>query len=607
MKKFFAAKLTAALLSGLIVCSASAALTADAAAPLGTPQITGLQITEDGILMKWNPVAGAKGYRLYYKNSAGEWRRFKDTAQTSYTDGGVAVGRTETYTIRTLDADGNPNSDYNPGGWSVVYKPLAPSVRSLRNTNEGIELSWNRIKGVGKYRVFFRNSAGNWSGLGNTTSTSFTDTKVQSGRSETYTVRGISDSGDFITPYNTTGWTTVYLGTPKITSARSVGNGVKISWNPVKGAYGYRVFYKNGKGGWSGMANVTSPSYVDKEVNSGSTYTYTVRCIDKNGSFTSGYDTTGVKGTYIAVPKITGLSSTENGVKISWSASKGAYGYRVFYKNSKGSWSGLANVTSTSFTDSDVKSGRSYTYTVRCIDRNGNFISDYDANGKSVTYTAAPDFTLKSKLGGVSIRWNKIDGAEKYRIFYLNKNGSWVKLADTENCSYLDKDVRNGGSYTYTVRCISADGKQYTSPFITAGKKIKYINPETGFTDKEKQAAAVAKEIISNIPADATDEEKIQYAASAAAHYSSQATYTSEGTDYATPYGVFVKGEYTCAGSTRALGLLLDYLGYDWKHANEGLWTHQWCIVYVNGEKAWADGQIGMCGYGEYPFAELRD
>ena len=132
MKKFFAAKLTAALLSGLIVCSASAAPTADAAAPLGTPQITGLQITEDGILMKWNPVAGAKGYRLYYKNSAGEWRRFKDTAQTSYTDGGVAVGRTETYTIRTLDADGNPNSDYNPGGWSVVYKPLAPSVRSLR-------------------------------------------------------------------------------------------------------------------------------------------------------------------------------------------------------------------------------------------------------------------------------------------------------------------------------------------------------------------------------------------------------------------------------------------------------------------------------------------
>lgn len=605
MKKHLLAKLTAVMLSGLIVCSTSTALTADAAATLSTPKITGLQVTEDGILMEWKPVAGANGYRLYYKNSAGEWRRFKDTTQTSYTDGGVAIGRTETYTIRTLDANGNPNSDYKADGWSIVYKPLAPDIRSLRNTGDGIELSWNRIKGVSKYRVFFRNSAGNWSGLGNTASTTFTDTKVQSGRSETYTVRGINDSGDFVTPYNPTGWTTVYLGTPKITSTKSVSDGIKINWTPVNGAYGYRVFYKNSKGGWSGMANVTSANYVDKKVNSGSTYTYTVRCVDKNGGFTSGYDAAGVKGTFISVPQITGMSSTENGVKISWSASKGAYGYRVFRKNSSGNWAGLVSVTSTSYTDSDAISGKSYTYTVRCVDKNGSFISDYNPNGKTITYTAAPDFTLKSKLGGVSIRWSPVAGAEKYRVFYLNKNGNWAKLADTANCSYLDKKVSDGSTYTYTVRCVTADGSKYTSPYITEGKKIKFTNPEKDFTYKEKQAAAVAKEILSSVPDDASDEEKIRYAANAVAYYSSKATYTSEGSDYATPYGVFVKGEYTCAGSTRALGLLLDYMGYDWKHANENMWTHQWCIIYLNGKTAWADGQIGMFGYGDYPYVEL--
>lgn len=119
---------------------------------------------------------------------------------------------------------------------------------------------------------------------------------------------------------------------------------------------------------------------------------------------------------------------------------------------------------------------------------------------------------------------------------------------------------------------------------------------------KYSQARAVAEELAAGITG-SNDLERVYQAAQIVADYSSRATYTMEGKDYATAYGVFIKGEYSCAGSTRALGMLLECMGYSWKHVNENQYTHQWVEVTMDGQKGWADGQIGMAGYGEFPFA----
>ena len=564
------------------------------------PVITSLECVEDGIKISWNAVEDVYGYRLYYKTSAGEWRRFKDTTDTSYVDKGVAPGRTETYTIRTLDANGEPNSGYDKNGWSLTFQGASPQITSLYNDNSGVVIKWNAVKGVSKYKVFFKNSKGNWTSLATTGSTSFTDKKVSSGRMETYTVRGVNANGDYITSYDKTGRSITYIATPSVKEIKNAENGIKLSWSPVNGAYGYRVFYKNSKGGWTGMANVTSPSYLDSVVKSGSSYVYTVRCIDKDGKFISGYNGNGWKAKFVATPQVTEIRSDTDGVYIKWNAVKGASKYRVFFYGKNG-WTRVGTTSSNSFVDKVVSSGTTYRYTVRCVDDNDNYVSDYNSKGWNVKYIATPKITVKSKLGGVKISWNSVKGAEKYRVFYKNRNGNWVRLGDTTSTGFLDKKVNSGSSYTYTVRCVSADGKKYTSYYNTSGKSIKYENPEKYFNQKEKEAAEVAKDIISTIPQDVSDFEKIKYASATVCLFCSCCEYTTEGVDYCQPYGVFVKGEFSCAGSTRALGLLLDYMGYDWEHINENQWTHQWCELYLDGKKVWADGMAGLCGYGEYP------
>ena len=180
------------------------------------------------------------------------------------------------------------------------------------------------------------------------------------------------------------------LTTPKISKAESINGGVKLTWSKVKGAEKYRVYYKGSKG-WTRLADTTSTAYTDSKVSSGKTYTYTVRCINSSATkFTSGYDSKGKTVKYISAPKITKAESVNGGVKISWNKSKGAEKYRVYYKGSKG-WTRLADTTSTSYTDSKVSSGKTYTYTVRCINSSANkFTSGYDSKGKSVKYISAP-------------------------------------------------------------------------------------------------------------------------------------------------------------------------------------------------------------------------
>ena len=39
-------------------------------------------------------------------------------------------------------------------------------------------------------------------------------------------------------------------------------------------------------------------------------------------------------------------------------------------------------------------------------------------------------------------------------------------------------------------------------------------------------------------------------------------------------------------------------MGIDWDHANENQDTHQWCIVTLDGQQAWADGMAGKADYG---------
>ena len=266
------------------------------------------------------------------------------------------------------------------------------------------------------------------------------------------------------------------LATPKISKTENVNGGVKISWGKSNGAEKYRVYYKGSKG-WTRMVDTTSTSYIDKDVSSGKNYTYTVRCINSSATkFTSGYDSKGKSVKYISAPKITKAESVDGGVKISWNKSNGAEQYRVYYKGRKG-WTRMVDTTSTSYIDKDVSSGKNYTYTVRCLNKSKNkFTSGYNSTGKSIKYVSAPKISkTEATYNSITLNWDKVNGAEKYRVYRRGEKG-WSRLFDTTSTTFTDTNLYADTEYTYTVRCINSSANKFTSGYNSKGFTVTTLS-----------------------------------------------------------------------------------------------------------------------------------
>ena len=382
---------------------------------------------------------------------------------------------------------------------AVSSNLATPKISKTENVNGGVKLTWSKVKGAEKYRVYYKGSKG-WTRMVDTTSTSYIDKDVSSGRNYTYTVRCINSSATkFTSGYDSKGKSVKYISAPKITKAESVDGGVKISWNKSSGAEQYRVYYK-GRKGWTRMVDTTSTSYIDKDVSSGKNYTYTVRCINSSATkFTSGYDSKGKFVKYISAPKITKAESVDGGVKISWNKSSGAEQYRVYYKGRKG-WTRMVDTTSTSYIDKDVSSGKNYTYTVRCLNKSKNkFTSGYNSTGKSIKYVSAPKISkTEATYNSVNLNWDKVNGAEKYRVYRRGEKG-WTRLFDTTSTTFTDTNLYADTEYTYTVRCINSSANKFTSGYNSKGFTVTTLSAPAEHTHtwqnitKETQVKVVDK------------------------------------------------------------------------------------------------------------------
>ena len=464
-----------------------------ARASLATPKISKAESVYGGVKLTWNKVNGAAKYRVYYKGRKG-WTRMVDTTSTSYIDKDVSSGRNYTYTVRCISADGKSfTSGYDSKGKSVKYI-AAPEISKLENVNGGVKITWNKVNGASKYRIYHKNSS-DWFRVSDTTSNSIVDKSVGMG-TYTYTVRCISDDGkSFESGFNPKGLSIRYNQAPKILETNVVNGGIKVIWETENNT-NYRLYCKTEGKGWTKVCDSKTGVVTHKNLQPNKTYTYTVRAISSDAKkYLSGYDPVGMSAKYVATPKISKTEVTYDGVKLTWNKVAGAEKYRVYYKDGEG-WNKLADTTGNSYLDMGLVSRElsikdnsvngQYIYTVRCISSNGKaFQSGYDTKGSKANLgNECPEIVrVDSMHGGITVSWTDVcEDNSKYRI-YVKEKGSWKKLADTTNNYYTHKNVKAGQTYTYTVRCVSKDGKKFTSIYNPSGVTFKYKT-----TDKTRDA-----------------------------------------------------------------------------------------------------------------------
>lgn len=108
------------------------------------------------------------------------------------------------------------------------------------------------------------------------------------------------------------------------------------------------------------------------------------------------------------------------------------------------------------------------------------------AKGKTYIYCKAFDRTVKvtvvvgklatpkltSAVNGtkrITFKWKKVPGAVKYRVCRKTGKQSWKGIATTKSLYYVDKNVKNGVKYYYTVFAVMSDGKTRLSGYSKTG------------------------------------------------------------------------------------------------------------------------------------------
>lgn len=460
---------------------------------LDTPQITELKSVSNGVQITWGAVEGAEKYRVYYKGSNG-WTKMTETDKTSYVNTKAALGDTYTYTVRCVNAAGSFTSSFNSTGWKHTRYLDTPQITSLKSVGKGIQITWDKVQGAEKYRVYYYGKSG-WTKMGETTGTSFTHDSVDIGTTYRYTVRCINNSlTKFTSAHNSAGWTHTYnpqLDTPQITSINAGAKGTEISWNAVPGADLYRVYYKNitEHGSWTKLADVRTTSYIYNSPREGFAYTYTVRCLSSGAKgFASDFNHNGTEFILRDNPVIKTTQVKMDGIKLDVFALD-CDTVRIYRKEGNGSWTRIGELDpfeTEIFYDYDVVPGKTYTYTVRYIGENGNFISYFDTAGWKQKYVASecyPELEFFIYEGtNMALVQPKDDNKFGIKHFYLHTNvdGFYRGTFEiTDEPVYIRADFFSvNRNYEFDVVGVDAKGNEITK---TSNIWVKTLGSPTDF------------------------------------------------------------------------------------------------------------------------------
>ena len=430
------------------------------------------------LVTTWDPVEGISSYVVFRRISGGEWIKIGTSDTTSYTDSSMPSGTYCEYTVACADGTGAIVSAY---GVHVVgaesYKDI-PVLNTITNGDGFVTITWSTVDKAAKYKVFRKigDNTAKFTAIATVEGTSYKDTSVTNCKKYTYTVCACNSSGDEESMYNTTGLSITYYTPPTISSLTNVVSGVQIKWGKIDGVANYKIWRKTGNTGWTVIATVhganSSYTYTDTDVVNNGHYNYTISC---SADSESAYKTPGKDKTFYSAPTITTVTTNDGSITISWSAVESISSYKIQRKIGSGSWKDLATQSTRTYTDTDVTSGKKYTYRV-CSASGSTAVSGYYTSAARI-YLAPP--TLKSvsskEKGKVTLTWEvSVVGANTYDIYAMAyPGGTWTKIA---SAAPVDKSCTVNGltsGQNYAFKLVAVNGNSRSADSNTKKQVVK--------------------------------------------------------------------------------------------------------------------------------------
>ncbi len=250
-------------------------------------------------------------------------------------------------------------------------------------------LTWKRVNGANKYRIYRSTSKTGTFKLVDTVSSdemkarySFVDEDAKANDRYYYKVRAVSPAG-ISSSYSNTVSAFMPLVAPEveITGRASSGKPI-VEWDTVEGAAKYYIYRSTKKtSGYTRVATaISARSYTDTSAKAGTKYYYKVKAIHKDSDANSAYSLVVSRVCDLKRPAVTITLTSGGNPYLKWSEISGAAKYYVYRSTAKsGTYKFLDSTTAEKYVDKDVTAGKTYYYKVKAVHSNTAANSAYSA------------------------------------------------------------------------------------------------------------------------------------------------------------------------------------------------------------------------------------
>ncbi|HNN12341.1 MAG TPA: multicopper oxidase domain-containing protein, partial [Anaerolineales bacterium] len=406
----------------------------------------------------FDPTA-AYQYRIVARNTVGYGAEFPTMTAQSISD--------------TLIVGNLPAAPSNLAATLQAGPQVSLSWRDNANNETGFALQ-RSTDGVNFTQIATFPASANANGTVN-----YVDTTVTRGNTFTYRVAATNAMGSSDFSNTAQVVITPAPATPtNLTAALQAGPQVALSWTDnATSETGFAIERAANGGAFTRIAtapartNTGAVNYTDTTATAGNTYTYRVAAVDAIGA--SAYSNTAdvIIPTLPAAPSnLTAAAQAGPQASLSWTDNaNNETGFIIQRSTNGGAFTQIATPAAdvTSFIDTTVATGNTYTYRVAAANAAGNSAFSNTAQAVFVTPPAAPSNLTLTLQAGPQIRLTWRDNATTETGFIIQRStngGAFTQIAtaparnNTGNVNYTDTTIAAGNTYQYRVAATNTAG-----------------------------------------------------------------------------------------------------------------------------------------------------
>ena len=422
--------------------------------------------------LTWDAVADADKYWIYRSTDGKNFKCYDTTTKTSYINSGAAFNTIYCYKVKAVKVVNGRNVVSGSGSAKSVITALAKPSVSITTSDGKPYISWDAVDGATGYYVFRSTDGKNYSVLGYTTRTNYTNTASNAGTTYYYKVKADN------------------LNTKTAICANSDKTAEKLveqakSWLGCKESDGSNEEIIDTYNGHEPVARGLKLGYKDPWCAA-----FVSACAIKTG-MTDIIPTECGCGTMVKLFKKLGAWDENDGripnvgdiIFFDWDDSG--------YGDNDGFPGHVGIVEKVSGTKITVIDGNNKNDAVerRTVQINGRFIrgygvpkysgfrsgdtrSDY-SNAVSVRCgLTAPTPSITTSEGKPKLTWSAVPGAAKYWVYRSTDGKSFSYLNSTVGTSYTDSDAKKNTKYYYKVKAVYSSNSDMNSA-LSAAVSIK--------------------------------------------------------------------------------------------------------------------------------------